>query len=103
MREFSVPLTEKGKPASFTVKLGFLEPDGLEAGKRVFNVAIQGKQVLESFDVAGQAGGSLRAVERTFTGVEVSETLRVELAPADGSEVAAPILSSVEVIREDSQ
>lgn len=98
--EFSVPLTEKGKTARYTVKLGFLEPDAVEPGQRTFDVSLQGKPVLESFDVVRQAGGRRRAVEKTFPGVEVTGLLRVSLTPTKGAQVAAPILSSVEVIRE---
>ena len=97
--EFSVPLTEKGKSARYTIALGFLEPDQVKAGQRTFHISLQGKQVLENLDVVQAAGGPLRAIEKTFTGVEVAGSLKVELTPAADAE-KLPVLSSVEIIRE---
>jgi hypothetical protein len=37
------------------------------AGKRLFNVIINGKQVLTDFDVFADAGGQFIAVQHTFT------------------------------------
>ena len=46
------------------MKLYFAEPDRLEVGKRVFDVSLQGKEVLTNFDIAKEAGGASRSVIR---------------------------------------
>jgi hypothetical protein len=52
---------------SRSVTLYFVEHFWSAAGKRVFNVIINGNQVLTGFDVFADAGGQYIAVQRTFT------------------------------------
>ncbi|HEY6177847.1 MAG TPA: malectin domain-containing carbohydrate-binding protein, partial [Kofleriaceae bacterium] len=52
---------------SRSVTLYFVEHFWSAAGKRLFNVIINGNQVLTDFDVFADAGGQYIAVERTFT------------------------------------
>jgi len=49
------------------VTLYFVEHFWSAAGKRLFNVIINGNQVLTDFDVFADAGGQYIAVQRTFT------------------------------------
>lgn len=67
---FSVP------NGSYTVTLKFAELALYGAGQRMFNVAINGSQVLSNFDIFAQAGGMYAAVDRSFpvtvTGGQVS-------------------------------
>jgi malectin (di-glucose binding ER protein)/glycosyl hydrolase family 26 len=58
---FSVP------NGTYTVDLKFAEVWWTAAGKRVFNVGINGQQVLTNFDILAQAGGANRATDKTFT------------------------------------
>ena len=51
---------------SYNVTLKFAEPYFSTAGSRRFNVTINGTAVLTNFDVVAQAGGSNRAIDRTF-------------------------------------
>jgi hypothetical protein len=51
----------------YVVTLKFAELFFDAEGQRVFNVGINGLPVLQDFDVVQQAGGGLRAVDRTFT------------------------------------
>jgi hypothetical protein len=53
--------------ASRTVTLYFVEHFWTAPGKRLFDVIIDGKQVLTSFDVFADAGGEFIAVQHTFT------------------------------------
>ena len=55
---FSVKLIpdESLSEQSYTVKLYFSEPEDIQNGERVFDVSIQGKKVLEKFDIVEQAG-----------------------------------------------
>jgi hypothetical protein len=50
-----------------TVTLYFAETYVTAAGQRLFNVTINGSTVLSSFDIYASAGGSNRAIVRTFT------------------------------------
>jgi hypothetical protein len=53
--------------ASYTVRLHFAELFSTAAGQRLFNVAINGGQVLSNFDIFAAAGGQDKAVVRQFT------------------------------------
>ena len=85
----------------YTVRLHFAEPDDVAAGARVFDVTVQGKRVLESFDVARAAGGARRTVVREFPGVVVECDLSISLSPAASSTLQQPVLSGVEIVAED--
>jgi len=97
-----VPLVGEGEPpALYTVRLGFSDPDQEAAGRRVFDVRLQGKTVLTDFDVARAAGGRDAAVVREFKDVEVQGTLVIELVPkgtAAGPE-SLPLLNAVRISR----
>ncbi len=85
---------------SFTVRLHFVEIDGVGPGERVFDVALQGKTVLEGLDVAREAGGRKRALVKEFTHVEAREQITIELAPSAraGEAGAPPTICGVEVV-----
>ena len=53
--------------SSHTVRLHFCETFWTAAGQRVFNVSINGTQVLANFDVLKTAGGQNRALIQSFT------------------------------------
>jgi Malectin domain len=53
--------------SSHTVRLHFAEEYWTAAGSRVFNVLINGTQVLTSFDILATAGGEYKAVVEQFT------------------------------------
>jgi predicted DNA-binding WGR domain protein len=53
--------------ASYTVRLHFAETYWTAAGQRVFNVSINGQQVLTNFDIVGTAGAVNKAVVEQFT------------------------------------
>jgi hypothetical protein len=89
------PLAERER--SYTVRLHFVEPDNLGPGERVFDVALQGKVVLNEFDIAREAGGSARVIVKEFRGVKVRKELTLTLTPAEGCTKNAPVLSGVEV------
>jgi hypothetical protein len=81
---------------SWTVRLHFAEPTGVGEGGRVFNVSLQGKVVLEDFDIVREAGGPRRAVIREFRGVRAGKTLQLDFAAKAGS----PVLCGMEVVAE---
>jgi len=54
-------------PGPAKVSLCFCEKDAQVAGKRLFDVAINGKTVLKDFDIFAEAGGQNSALIKTFT------------------------------------
>lgn len=96
VQSIRVALTEHAlQPQRYTVRLYFAEPEDLHAGQRPFNVALQGREVLNNFDVARDAGGPRRGVVKSFADVRVDEALVVTLTPR-GSRPA--ILCGLELI-----
>ena len=89
-----------GSGEPYTVTLHFAESEDLPAGRRVFDIYLQGTLAAKSFDVAAQAGGPGRAVTRTFRGVSVDDSLVIELKQAADSN-DPPLLCGVELVREE--
>jgi outer membrane protein assembly factor BamB len=81
----------------YTVRLHFAEPDQVQPGQRVFDVALQGQTVLRGFDMVREAGGTRRALVREFKGVRVSKELTVTLTPAADAPVKQAVLCGIEV------
>ena len=84
------------KRASYTVRLTFAEVERAEAGDRVFDVALQGRNVLPAFDVVKEAGGRMRSLVRECTGIASDGELTVDLTARKG----LTILSGIEIIAE---
>lgn len=92
------PLRRVDFPAlPHTVRLHFAEPGNLPPGARVFHVALQGRTVLENFDIAREAAGG--TLVREFQGIEIGAELRVQLSSAAGA-TAPPVLCGIEFIAE---
>ncbi|MBA4387900.1 MAG: hypothetical protein C0404_07955 [Verrucomicrobia bacterium] len=85
--EYGVPLT------NCSVKLHFAETEGATVGQRVFNVKLQGNTVLSNFDIVQQAGGANKAIVREFTGLTITNEVRLELVPVTGQ----TLISGLEV------
>ncbi len=66
-------------PGRATVELFFGEESWQEAGRRVFDVAINGQVLLKDFDVFKEAGGRYRALVKTFEVELNSSELRLEV------------------------
>jgi outer membrane protein assembly factor BamB len=84
------------RPRPFTVRLVFAEPEAKSAGERLFDVALQGKRVLRTFDIAAEGGGPFRTVVREFRGILIVDDLVVALTAREG----APLLCGVAVAQE---
>jgi hypothetical protein len=81
----------------YTVRLHFAEPEDLNAGDRVFGVTVQGRRLLDGFDIVKEAGRPLKGVVKEFRGVRVNDELRLSFHPV-GKRPA--VLSGVEVVAE---
>ena len=82
------------EPLLYTVELHFIEPNPeAKPGDRTFDVSIQGKKLLERFDIAREAEGPNRGIVRRFEGIAVPRELRIEFKPISGK----PVLSGISV------
>ena len=82
--------------ASYTVRLDFAENYWTAAGKRTFNVSINGTQVLTNFDIFATAGAENKAVAEQFAGtastsgaITIQFTSVIDQAHVNGIEVIA--------------
>ncbi|MBX5450486.1 MAG: hypothetical protein IRZ24_10490, partial [Thermogemmatispora sp.] len=89
---YTIPNLTAG--AAYTVRLHFAETYWSAAGKRVFNVSINGQQVLTNFDIYAAAGGANKAVVRemsaTATGsgtITIQFSTVVDNAQVNGLEI----------------
>lgn len=87
--------------ATETVRLDFNESYWTAAGKRVFDVAINGQVVLSRFDIWRAAGGSNRAIARIFTAqadstgtIQVQFTASVDNALVCGVAVTSAVMTT---------
>lgn len=98
-----LPLIESGEgTARYTVRLAFAEVDGAKPGTRVFDVKLQDRPVLQTFDIAKEAGGPNKALIKEFPGIEVKDKLKLEFIPRTPKPTPQqmPILQGIEVVRE---
>jgi outer membrane protein assembly factor BamB len=99
LRELRIRLAPtEGFERRYTVRLSFLEPDGLPAGRRRFDVALQGRRVLHGLDVSSEAGGPGRGLVKEFHGVEIGAELTVTVRPDPSAGSAETVLCGVEVL-----
>lgn len=95
----SVPLIGEGqKPGVYTVRMYFVENEGLAAGQRSFDVKLQGNVVQSGLDIAREAGGADTPLLKEFKGIQVQDDLNIEFVAPQG---APPLLNGIEIIRED--
>ena len=87
-------------PRAYRVRLYFAEPEGAQAGERVFHVDLQGTRALTDFDIAALATSDGAAVMQEFNGVMVGNTLTVTLTPAASSPIPEPAISGIEAVLE---
>ena len=87
------------RPRTYTVRLYFAEFADVEAGERVFAVDLQGKRVLDGFDVCAVAGGPDRSLVREFRGIAVKQDLVISLTPTSASR-RPPLLCGIELTME---
>ena len=81
------------KKGAYRLRLHFLEPDGLPARARQFDIVINGQTVQRQFDIAATAGSPLQSVVREFIIAAPEGTIQIALRPATDH---PPILSGIE-------
>jgi hypothetical protein len=99
-----LPLIAKDQKAdTYTVRLYFAALENDKAGQRVFDVQLQGKTVLKSFDPFVAAGAAQKANVSEFEHVSVTDKLVLDLVTSATTLDAAPIISGIEVLRTDAK
>lgn len=94
---FSYALTGLKPKAAYLVRLHFAEIYWNSPGQRIFNVTINGKQVLSDFDIVAATGSNYKAIVEEFrvvsdaTGaINITFTSVVDNAKVSGIEVVTP-------------
>jgi outer membrane protein assembly factor BamB len=99
LRQLSITLSEKsGPPRSYRVRLYFVEPDGLAAGRRRFDIALQGHTVLRGLDIRAESGRVNRTLVKEFPSIRVRRDLTVTLTPDSTCPTPETILCGVEIL-----
>jgi hypothetical protein len=57
---------------------------------------MQGRQVLDNFDIRAEAGRPDKEIVKTFSGIPAGDSMKIELEPLRGN----TILSGIELIEE---
>jgi hypothetical protein len=78
---------------NYTVNLKFAELYYTQPGSRMFNVAINGQQVLANFDVVGAAGSGLKAVDRAFAVNVTTGQIVIQLTAVQSD----PTINAIEI------
>ncbi len=85
----------------YDVRLYFAENTFHEAGKRRFDVEINGRKVLRDFDIFQEAGGANKAVMKEFPGVSANQNGTFEIKLETGS-ADTPEICAIELIKVDT-
>ncbi len=90
---------EKTAPRRYRVRLVFCEPEAVDPGRRLFDVAVQGRTVLTDLDVAREARGPMRPLIKTIQDVNVTDALVIALTPKPNAPLRETVLSGVETVQ----
>ncbi len=85
-------------PGKYKVNLKFAETYVKEPGQRVFDVVINGKKVLDHFDILKEAGGFGKGIEKNFAEVEPDRGGLIKIRFV--SEVQNAKVCAIEAIRQ---
>lgn len=83
----------------YTVKLYFAELEEASAQSRVFDVEVQGKNVLKNFNISKEVNGINKLNIKTIEGVLINDKLHIKLSAANSD--ILPLLSGIEIIASD--
>ncbi|MFC1508661.1 PQQ-binding-like beta-propeller repeat protein [Candidatus Omnitrophota bacterium] len=101
LRELKISVAQnRVEKSPYTVRLFFAEPEDIKSGDRVFDVSIQGKTVLDNFDIAGEAGKPRHTIVKEFYAIAVGRDLVITFNPVGTSGTMEPLLCGIEVIEE---
>ena len=81
-------------PGNYNVILKFAETYWTSAGQRLFNVSINGTQVLTNFDIVAAAGAPLTAVDKSFPVTVTGSSITIQFTTGT---VDLPLVNAVEI------
>jgi len=82
------------RETEYMVRLYFAEPENAEPGQRVFDVYLQGRQVLKNFDIAEQTGPDSSGIVKEFHEIKVINGLTLTLTPS----ICRTLICGIELI-----
>jgi len=94
--EITLSSDESVPETSYRINLYFSELENKHPGERVFNVAIQGRTLLENFDIVSETGKWDKEIIKSFSGIKAGNLLKIDLTPVKGN----TILSGIELIQD---
>ena len=83
----------------YTVKLYFAELENKKPGERTFHIIIQGDRIADKFDIIKEAGKPDKEVVKSFQGVKIGNSVKIDLIPISGN----TLISGIELIQEKLQ
>jgi hypothetical protein len=89
---FTYQFTVPNGPYNVTLK--FAETYWTAAGKRLFNVSINGTQVLQNFDIMAASGAALTAIDKTFQAVTTTGMINIQFTSGSAD---LPKVSAIEI------
>jgi hypothetical protein len=89
---FTYTLTVPNGARNVTLK--FAEIYYTATGKRIFNVSINGTQVLKNFDIVAAAGGAFKAIDKTFPVTVTNNQVVIQFIPGSAD---LPKISAIKV------
>jgi hypothetical protein len=95
---YTLPMKPLAPGHAYTVRLHFAETTFDTAGKRRFNVQINGARALSNFDILQEAGGKDKALIKTFSGIVPDKDGNVIIEFNKGSD-GEPAVSAIEIGR----
>jgi outer membrane protein assembly factor BamB len=93
---------DDSKPARYTVKLHFADPEDSLAGQRVFSVFVQERKVVSDLDLSKQTGGRGKPFVITCRDTVVERDLIIRLAKSEKSSKPA-LLCGIQAFRQHHQ
>jgi hypothetical protein len=79
---------------TYNVVLKFAEIYWTTTGKRIFNVSINGTQVLSNFDIVAAAGGAAKAIDKTFPVTVTNNQITIQFIPGSAD---LPKVSAIQI------
>jgi hypothetical protein len=89
------------QPRPYTVRLYFVEPDPTPPGRRIFDVALQGKTVCKALDIVKETTQPNIGLVKEFSKIYAADSLTLTLTPADAAPTSETIICGIEIIAED--
>jgi hypothetical protein len=80
---------------TYTVQLDFAELTNTKPNKRIFDVMIEGVEVIPNLDINLETGGNYRAMSRTFTATVTDGVMNIRFITHTG--FSKPLISSLRV------